>query len=116
MTNIALQIAGVCAIFIALYHGIVGDGIVQAMQIEPKEQKPLMRGSFHIGTMGWLVGGCVILLVSMLEGGFVRSAVVIAYAILFGIPALGQIVMSKGRPNFGMIVLILIVILLLIGR
>ncbi|MGB1251638.1 MAG: hypothetical protein ACPG8W_13555 [Candidatus Promineifilaceae bacterium] len=114
--NLMLQAAGVCAIIVALYHGVVGDRLVQAMAIEPAGQKQLMRGSFHIGTMGWLTGGILLFVAATLDAGLARNAIVLAYAFVFGIPAIGQVVMSKGRPNFGMVMLILVVILSLLGR
>lgn len=115
ISNIALVTAGICAIVVALYHGIIGDALVQNMSIEPLESKALMRGSFHIGTMGWLVGGLVVLFVTTLDPNWARSAILLAYVVLFGIPAVSLIVMEKGRPNFGMIMLCLVVIGLIIG-
>ncbi|MEM8856896.1 MAG: hypothetical protein AAGD96_01160 [Chloroflexota bacterium] len=113
--NIALITSGICAIVVALYHGIMGDALVQNMSIEPAESKALMRGSFHIGTMGWLVGGLVILFVTTLDPNWVRTSILLAYVALFGIPAASLIIMERGRPNFGMTMLCLIVIGLIIG-
>ena len=113
--NIALITAGVCAIVVSLYHGITGDALVKAMAIEPAESKALMRGSFHIGTMGWLVGGLVVLLISTLEPSWPRTAILLAYTVLFGIPAVSLVMMEKGRLSFGLVMLCLTVLGLIIA-
>ncbi len=113
--NIFLIVAGLCAIVVAIYHGIEGDAIVQGLNIQPAESAALMRGSFHIGTMGWLVGGIVILFASFLEASWPRNAILIAYTVLFGIPAFSLVVMGQGQPNFGMVMLLLIVVGLIAG-
>ena len=113
--NIALITSGICAIVVALYHGITGDALVQNMSIEPAESKELMRGSFHIGTMGWLVGGVVVLFVNTLDPNWARTAILMAYVVLFGIPAVSLVVMERGRLSFGMVMLCLVVIGLIVG-
>ncbi|MEM7335319.1 MAG: hypothetical protein AAF490_24795 [Chloroflexota bacterium] len=115
-SNFALQAAGILAILIALYHGVVGDRLVQAIQMAPAGQKPLMRGSFHIGTMGWLAGGVLLFVASFLEGGLARQAIVIVYAFVYGVPAIGNAVINRGKPNVGWIGLGIVVVLALIGR
>ncbi|MEM7113831.1 MAG: hypothetical protein AAF614_15455 [Chloroflexota bacterium] len=114
--NLALQIAGVLAIVIALYHGIQGDRIMRGLTITPANQASLMRGSFHIGTVGWLAGGILLFVASMLESGIGRSAIVFVYAFVYGFPGVANAVMSGGRPNVGWVGLIIVVILALIGR
>lgn len=113
--NIALITAGICAIVVAVYHGVTGDALVQGMTIEPAESKALMRGSFHIGTMGWLVGGLVVLLTSTFEPSWPRTAILLAYAVLFGIPAVSLVMMEKGRLSFGLVMLCLTVLGLIVG-
>lgn len=114
--NLALQAAGILAIGIALYHGIYGDKIMRALTITPSDQAPLMRGSFHIGTMGWLAGGILLLVASTLEPGIGRSAIVLVYAFVYGFPGVANAIINGGRPNIGWIGLLLIMILALLGR
>ena len=114
--NLTLQVAGILAIGIALYHGIYGDKIMRALTITPSDQAPLMRGSFHIGTMGWLAGGILLFVASLLEPGIGRNAIVFVYAFVYGFPGVANAIMSGGRPNVGWIGLLLIVVLALMGR
>ena len=114
--NLLLQAAGVLAVGIALYHGIYGDKIMQALTITPSEKAPLMRGSFHIGTMGWLAGGILLVVASMLEPGIGRNAIVFVYAFVYGFPGVANAMMNGGRPNIGWVGLLLVVVLALLGR
>ncbi len=107
-TMIMLQIAGALGVFIGLYHGVVGDKIMRSMTMSPAEHTDLMRGAFHIGTVGWVVGGCLLFVAATAPVGSLRTAVIVLFALVYGLPGFGNLVINKGRPNIGWVTLLVI--------
>lgn len=109
--SLSLQFAGLLAVTVALYHGVIGDKMMRNIAFASAEEGALMRGSFHIGTVGWLAGGVLLFVASFADASVMRSAIVLVFALVYGIPGVANMVISRFRPNFGWIALIVVVIL-----
>lgn len=66
--------------------------------------------------MGWFAGGILLLGAANMISQRARNWIVGVFAVVYGFPAVGNFILSGGRPSFGWIALTLIVIFALIGR
>lgn len=115
MRNWALRLSGVFAIVIAGKHAFEGDGLLRNMGLQP-EDLMLVTAFLQIGSVGWLVGGVLLIAAASWTSQTARNWVVGVYGIMFGVFAVGNFVLSAGKPSFGWIALALLVILALVGR
>ncbi|MEM6646747.1 MAG: hypothetical protein AAF730_10875 [Bacteroidota bacterium] len=116
MKNTALRLAGGLALLTALYHGYEGDRILGTLVIDPAEQTDFVWSTYQIGTMGWLAGGVLLLAAAGFRSQQARSWVVFTYAVLFGFPAVGAVVLGGGNPGLGGGALLCVTLLALYGR
>ncbi|MEM7735267.1 MAG: hypothetical protein AAF267_05695 [Deinococcota bacterium] len=115
MRNVALYLAGSLAIFTAIYHGIVGDRMLQLLEITP-EELAFVRATYQLGSVGWLAGGVLLIAAGRLQSAAARNWIVGVFAVVYGFPAVGNFVLVGGRPSFGWLALASIVVLALVGR
>lgn len=113
--NAALRLAGLVGIGTALYHGIEGASIVGAIDMSAHELE-FVSATYQLGTMGWLAMAVMLIGAGGFESLKARSWVVWTAVGLYGMPALGTLVLTGGKPNVGGICLGLCVALALYGR
>lgn len=115
-TNLALRISGIVALCTAFYHAYGGETIIRSLEINPSEQIGFVRATYHIGTMGWIAGGVLLLAAASLTSQQARNWIVGVLTVMYGLPAFGTLALSGGRPNIGGIALAVVVVLALVGR
>lgn len=74
--DLAIQVAGVLAIFAAVGHGYLGDKELESQSIEPISQKPFVRFCYQFGSIGWLTGGILFLLIPTYFDGQERTVLI----------------------------------------
>ncbi|MEM8529748.1 MAG: hypothetical protein AAGF95_02840 [Chloroflexota bacterium] len=114
--NLALRSSGTLAIITALYHGILGDALLRELEIHPSEQTGFVRATYQIGTVSWVAGGLLLIAAANMRSGFARNWIVGVSAFVYGYPAIGNFMLSKGKPSFGWIALSTVILLALSGR
>lgn len=112
--NRALQLAGALAIATACYHGIVGDNMLLAIPMSEADES-FVRGTWQLGTMGWLMGGILLIGAARLVSQPARNLIVATMALQFIGPAFGSLAVAGG-VNIGGIGLASVVALALYGR
>ncbi len=115
MNNMALRLAGISAIAIAIYHGLVGDAAITGMPLNAADMS-FVRSTYQLGSMGWVTGGILLIVAASLMSQTARNWIVGVYAVVYGFPAVGAFMMTGGRPDISWIGLGLIVALALVGR
>ncbi|MEM7130612.1 MAG: hypothetical protein AAF702_30085 [Chloroflexota bacterium] len=114
MNTIALQCAGLLAILAAVGHGYLGDRALSTQPIEPLRMKNFIRFCYQFGSLGWLVGGVLLLFVpSIVEKG-AQVWLVLPIILLYGVGACVNAWFTQGR-HLGWVILVAIVGLALIG-
>lgn len=111
----ALRLAGLVGIGTALYHGIEGALIVDAIDMSAHD-KQFVSATYQLGTMGWLAIAVMLIGAAGFDSLKARSWVVWTAVALYGMPAFGTLVLTGGEPNVGGICLGLSVALALYGR
>jgi uncharacterized membrane protein len=116
MRDLALQLAGVVAVFAAIVHGVLGETrVFSRAQIDPPWARRLMRAVWHCGVVAWIGGGVLLMAApSFASDGARRWVVVVLAAAVFGSAAIGNAVATRGR-HFGWAVLSAVVVLALVG-
>jgi len=115
MRNWILRLSGLCAIGIAANHSFKGDRLIKEMGL-PEKELMLANAFLQIGSVGWLVGGILLIAAARWTCQIARNWIVAVYGIMFGVFAVGNFVLNGGKPSFGWVMLTLIVILALVGR
>lgn len=115
MRNWILRLSGLGAIIVAGRHSYAGHGLLQKMAL-PEADMMLVNAFLQIGSVGWLVGGILLIAAASWTSQTARNWVVGVYGLMFGVFAVGNLVLNSGKPSFGWIALSLIVIFALIGR
>lgn len=115
LKNTALRLAGAGAILMAVYHGTVGDTAITAMPLSAADMS-FVRSTFQLGSMGWLVGGILLIAAAGFATQKARNWIVGVYAVVYGFPAAGAFLMTGGKPDISWIGLSLVVVLALYGR
>lgn len=115
MRNWILRLSGLCAIVVAGKHSFSGSALVSQMTLA-EEQLKLVNAFLHIGSVGWLVGGILLIAAASWQSQTARNWVVAVYGIMFGFFAAGNFALNSGKPSFGWIALALVVIFAVIGR
>lgn len=113
--NTALRLAGATAVATAVYHGIEGDSILRAIPMSDGDMS-FVTGTYQLGTVGWIAGGGLLIGAARLTDQSARNLIVGATAALFGLPALGTLALTGGRPTLGGAALAACVGLALLGR
>lgn len=114
--NDALRLGGILASSVALYHGIKGESFLKSLSIQPPASRAILRGSFHIGTMGWLTGGILLYIAADLRGSAGRNAIATAYAILYGVPAVCATFIIHREIKMPLVILMAVSGLAIYGR
>ena len=113
--KLALRAAGLVAIGTAIYHGVSGDGMLQAMEMSSADFD-FVRSTYHLGTMGWMAGGALLFAAASMASQQARNWIVGVYCVMYGFPALGTFALTGGKPSLGGVLLATVVILALLGR
>jgi hypothetical protein len=101
MRDILLQCAGTGAIVASLIHGVLGETKVFARaQIEPKRLRTLLRLVWQAGTVAWIGGGVLLLLVPWMQSDLARHAIVVTLALVYAFAACANAWATRGR-HFG---------------
>jgi hypothetical protein len=101
MRDILLQCAGIGAIAASLIHGVIGETKVFARaQIEPKRLRTLFRLVWQAGTVAWIGGGVLLLLVPWMQSDQARHAIIVTLACVYGFAACANAWATRGR-HFG---------------
>jgi uncharacterized membrane protein YqjE len=101
MRDVLLQCAGIGAIAASLIHGVIGETKVFArVQIEPQRLRTLLRLVWQAGTVAWIGGGVLLLLVPWMQSDQARHAIVITLACVYGFAASANAWATRGR-HFG---------------
>ncbi len=111
----ALYTSSLLAVTTAIYHGILGDEMMQALPLEAADMA-LVRATFQIGTMGWLMGGVLLFAAARIDSQQARNWIIWVLCALYGLPAVGNFMLNGGQPSFGWMALALVVVLALFGR
>lgn len=114
--NLALRSSGTLAIITALYHGIMGDALLRDLEIHPPEQTVFVRATYQIGSVSWVAGGILLIAAANMRFSSARNWIVGMFAFVYGFPAIGNFMLSRGKPSFGLIALSTVVLLALLGR
>jgi hypothetical protein len=97
MRDLALQAAGVLAIFVALVHGAIAELRVFAKSsIEPRSARRLLRLIWQASTVDWIAIGVLLIAAPML-GSDARTWIIAVAVVVYGYGAIGNAIASRGR-------------------
>ncbi len=113
--NTALRLAGITAIGTAGYHAVMGRRIIDTIEMSA-DDLAFVGATYQIGTMGWLAGGVLLMGASRMADQQARNWIVGVMTALYGLPAMGTLLLSGGKPNVGGVALALAVALAQYGR
>lgn len=115
MNDLATLAAGVTAIVTATTHGVLAEQrLFPLLPAERGRLRLVMRLGWHIGTLGWIAGG-VLLLASpyvMTDAG--RILLVVVLSLLFGFGAAANAWVWRFR-HFGWAALVTVITLAVVG-
>lgn len=98
MRDLALQAAGVLAILVAIAHGAIGELRVFARaRIEPPRTRHLLRGIWQASTVDWIGIGVLLIAAPSFGSQAARQWVIGVAVVVYGYPAVGNAVASRGR-------------------
>lgn len=100
LRNPALRLAGATAIAAAGYHAVVGDSTIRAIEMA-EDDMAFVSSTFQLGTMGWVAGGVLLLGAAGIADQQARNWIVGVTAALYGLPALGTLTLTGGKPSLG---------------
>lgn len=113
--KIALYGSSLLAIITAAVHGVTGDEMMRALPLDTADMA-LVRATFQIGTMGWLMGGILLFAAARVTSQKARNWIVGVSVMMYGLPAIGNFMLNGGQPSFGWIALAGVALLALFGR
>lgn len=113
MNSLALQAAGILAILSAVGHGVLGDRMLKNQPIEPQHIKNFIRFCYQFGSVGWLAGGVILLLISA-EVVEAQQWLVYVLASIYGFGAAVNAWFTRGK-HFGWVMLLAVVVLAIVG-
>lgn len=96
----ALRLAGATAIATAGYHAVVGDRTIRAIEMS-EDDMAFVSSTYQLGTMGWLAGGILLIGAAGMAEQKARNWIVGVTAALYGLPALGTLTLTGGKPSIG---------------
>lgn len=114
--NGLLRLSGIAAMITAGVHSIEGDTLLRTLTVTPEEQLAFVRATHQLGAMGWLAGGVLLVAAGSMASQQARNWIVGVMTVMYGFPAVGNLVLSGGRPAFGWLALALVVVLAACGR
>ena len=105
MRDVLLQCSGVAAIVVALIHGALGETKVLAKAtIEPPRLRNLIRLCFHVGTVGWICGGVLLIAAPYMGSDVARHWIIATTAAMYSFGVVGNAWVLRGR-HFGWVAL-----------
>ena len=107
--DVAIRIAGFLAIFAAVGHGFLGDKILVR-----QGNDVFTRFCFQFGSLSWLVGGIMFLLVPNYFNGPERTILIYAFLPMYLFAAIVNAWFTKMK-HMGWVLLVAVVILSLLG-
>jgi hypothetical protein len=115
MADLALQAAGILAIFVALVHGAIGEWqIFPRLCIEPQRTRGLLRMIWQASTVDWIAIGLLLIATPGFESEVARQAVITAAVGVYGFAAIGNAIATRGR-HVGWVLMLGVIALALIG-
>ncbi len=98
MRDILLQAAGMGAIAVAIFHGIVGETKVFAKAtIEPPRLRLLLRLIWQCGTIAWIAGGVLLVAAPSMQSDTARHWIVVTMVMTYLAAAIGNAIAMRGR-------------------
>lgn len=108
--DLAIRIAGVLAIFAAVGHGFLGDKILVR-----QGNDAFTRVCFQFGSLSWLVGGILFLLIPTYFSGAERGILIYAFIPMYLFAAIVNAWFTKMK-HLGWVMLLAVVLFAFIGR
>ncbi len=112
--DMAIQVAGALAMIAAVGHGYLGDKQLAVQNISPPSLKPFLRCCYQFGSMGWLVGGVLLLLTPAYFTGQNRTVLVYALIPMFLFGSIVNAWFTRLR-HMGWVMLFVVVVLAIMG-
>lgn len=112
--DIAIRIAGVLAVFAAVGHGYLGDKMLVKQKFEPEHLKSFIRACYQFGSVAWLAGGILFLLVPNFLSGSERSIVVYCLVPVYLFASLVNAWFTKAKHP-GWVMLLAVVVFAIMG-
>ncbi len=98
MRDLALQIAGALAIFVAIVHGAIAElQVFPKIHIEPRENQRLLRMVWQASTIDWICIGALLIAAPALGSETARRWIIAAAVVSYGYAAIGNAVASRSR-------------------
>jgi hypothetical protein len=98
MRDLALQAAGVLAIFVAIAHGAIAElRVFPKSRIEPRRTQTLLRMVWQASTIDWIGVGVLLIAAPTLGSEGARRWVIAVAVAVYGYGAIGNAVASRGR-------------------
>lgn len=115
MRDLALQIAGALAIFVAIVHGAVAElQVFPKVHIESRRTQRLLHMVWQASTIDWICIGALLIAAPALGSETARRWIIAAAVVAYGYAAIGNAVASRGR-HVGWCLMSTVVGLALIG-
>ena len=115
MRDLAIQAAGVLAIFAAVVHGILGETrVFSRAQIQPARIRLLVRLVWQCSAVAWAALGVLLFAVPYLRSDAARLWIIGAGVATFGFAAVANAWATKGK-HYGWMVLTLATALAVVG-
>ena len=115
MRDLAVQAAGLLAIFVAIGHGAIAELRVFAKaRIEPQWARNLLRGVWQLSTVDWIGIGLLLIAAPSFGSQIARQWVIAVAVVVYGFAAVGNAVASRGR-HFGWCLMSGVIALALMG-
>ncbi|QKC83585.1 hypothetical protein [Mesorhizobium sp. NZP2077] len=98
MRDLALQIAGALAIFVAVVHGAMAElQVFPKVHIESRRSQRLLRMVWQASTIDWICIGALLIVAPTLGSESARRWIIAAAVVAYGYAAIGNAVASRGR-------------------
>lgn len=98
MRDLALQIAGILAIFVAIVHGAIAElQVFPRTNIASSRTRRLLRMVWQASTVDWICIGGLLVAAPMLGSDSARRCIIAAAVVAYGYAAVGNLIASRGR-------------------
>jgi len=115
MQDLALQAAGVLAIFVAIVHGAIAElQVFPKARVEPQRTRTLLRAVWQLSTVAWIGIGLLLMAAPSFGSQAARHWVVAVAVAVYGFAAIGNAVATRGR-HVGWFLMSCVIALALIG-
>lgn len=115
MRDLAMQVAGGLALLTAIIHGVLGETKVFAhARIEPARIRLLLRLIWQCGAIAWAGFGVLLVAAPFMGSEAARLWVIGAAVTAYGVGAIGNARVTRGR-HFGWMALTAVSVLALAG-